>query len=491
MDKRSATKHPDTKWLTFTDAEGRRSTYSCADAYLETRGIVDAISECIARGIGMPARVSQPQSGAHACAVVDLPNCPLFLWAVLACAEVGMPLVALNHRLSPAEKALRLEQISPALTPCITIDESWESACPPDARASHGSEASTDWSPAAVLEAADADSIAVVMFTSGTTGTPKAAALTWGQLLASADASNRSLHCDAESIWQAALPLCHIGGLQVALRSMLAGGRLLLYERSNPDQLLEDAARERVSHISVVDKMLQDLIDANARRTDVALSVYSSILLGGGALNPQTLDVAAAAGAHVIASYGMTETASQVANAAVNADFDGGLHLLDGVEARVIDPDASGLGTLALRGPSIIARYLNGSAPLTEDGFFITGDTARSIDGRLHVFERKSDMFISGGENVYPAEIERCIKLVGGVTDCCVFGIPDPVWGRRPAAVVESPLDPTLMEICVRAHAQEHLSRLNQPERIIVVEALPRTELGKIDRISARSILSG
>ena len=235
----------DSAWLTFTDEAGSHQSYTFKQARWAVHAVANAIKPLA--------------ENARSCVVVDLPNCPLFLWTMLACAESGVPFVALNHRLTRDEKSLRLAQLAPALEPHLVIDNSWSEI----ADTSHPCDDSLAWSPTSILESADPDRIAVVMFTSGTTGTPKATALTWGQLRASAVASNRSLGCNAASTWQAALPLYHIGGLQVALRSMLAGARLLLYARSNAERLLEDAIHEDCTHISVVDKMLQDLIAAD------------------------------------------------------------------------------------------------------------------------------------------------------------------------------------------------------------------------------------
>ena len=296
----------------------------------------------------------------------------------------------------------------------------------------------------------DHGAVAVVMFTSGTTGRSKAVPLTWDNLCNSAAVSNAALNRRGEGLWQAALPLYHVGGLQMVVRSFLNANPFILYERFDARRVLADAARRGATHISVVDKMLQDMLAApNADQ----LRRYVCILLGGGPLNAQTLGSALAARARVYASYGMTETSSNIANSLVTPGFTGGMQLLSGYEARIVDAGPDGFGRLAVRGPGLFSGYLNARAAYTADGFFLTGDTAAiAPDGKLYVKERTDDMFVSGGENVYPAEIREKLLRVPGVADAYIFGAPDEKWGRRPVGFIErdAAFDP--LEIHARIH---------------------------------------
>ena len=205
-----------------------------------------------------------------------------------------------------------------------------------------------------------------------------------------------------------------------------------------------------------------------------------------------------AAGARVYASYGMTETSSQIAHAQVTPSFDGGLRLLPGYEARIVDPDAQGFGRLAVKGPGVFEGYLNARAAHTVDGFFLTGDTAALAAGRLYVKERTTDMFVSGGENVYPAEIRDKLVRVPGVAEAYVFGAPDAVWGRRPVAFVErerpatpqrtEPVAPQQFAATVRASLSTRLSKLYQPRCLFALDEFPRTGIGKIDRTALQAL---
>lgn len=328
---------------------------------------------------------------------------------------------------------------------------------------------------------------ALVMFTSGSTGKSKAVPLTWANLCGSAEASNRVLNREGEGMWQAVLPLFHVGGFQVVVRSILNATPFVLYRRFDAQRVLLDAIQRHVTHISVVDKMLQDMLALAEREGDGstasrALRSYQCILLGGAAFNPKTMERVATARAHVYASYGMTETSSQIANAPVSKRFDGGLKLFSEYTVRIVDPDAEGFGKLAVRGPGVTVGYLNAHTPCTMDGFLLTGDTAAFERGYLYLRERTQDMFVSGGENVYPAQIRNAILRLPDVSDAHVFGVPDETWGRRPVAFVESSRTDLPSAGDVLRELSPSLSKLYLPREVYVTRQLPRTGIGKIDR---------
>lgn len=434
---------------------------------------------------------------------VDLPNCPLYVILALAAAYGGFGLVTLNHRLTDAEKLTRLlelERCGVRIAHRVDADSEprlFEQVCNSllrgDARMGR-----VDDSLGGVMEDAihfaeraahtfDPDHRAIIMFTSGTTGKPKGAELTWTNLVEAAQASNRVLSPRSLSrgLWQAVLPFFHVGGFQVLVRSVCSRWSLRIYEGFDAAQVLRDAAELHATHISVVDKMLQDMV----RHGGAALGAYQCILLGGGPLNANTVAQALAAKARVFASYGMTETSSQVANTLITSQFTGGLRLLPGYSARIVEPDAEGFGRLALRGPGVFGGYVNARAAFTVDGFFLTGDTAALHEGCLYIRERTADMFVSGGENVYPAEIVDALVRIPGVADAYVFGVPDVRWGRRPAAVVElAPGAPPLSAGIIKDALARRLSRLYIPEQICIVDDMPRTGIGKIDRTACEGL---
>ena len=545
---------PQRTCFTYVDEAGNETAYS----YRETRMLSAALARLLLdRGV-------RPGD----CVAVDLPNDPAYVLVMLAAAYGGFALVALNNRLTDAEKYSRLldidrkpgvslaslrvdatnvsrllegakamltgEMAAPSavratgrgVRPSFAARVNAASAEPRTTkalgRASSGRASLRRRSEVAQQDAAesvihfaehaahvfDFDARAVVMFTSGTTGRAKAVSLTWGNICFASEASNRTLNRRGEGMWQAVLPLYHIGGFQVVVRSVLNGSPFVLYRRFDAVRLLSDAAKKGATHVSVVDKMLQDMVAADKPET---LARYSCILLGGGALNPQTLDRACRAGARVYASYGMTETSSQIAHAQVTASFTGGLRLLPGYEAHIVDPGDDGFGRLAVKGPGLFGGYLNARAAYTVDGFFLTGDTAALYGGKLFVKERTEDMFVSGGENVYPAEIKEKLLRVAGVSDAHVFGAPDARWGRRPVAFVEREKAPAprprasryaqrtqaqtqadqlasltnrQLASYVRTSLAPRLSKLYLPKHVCVLDEFPRTGIGKIDRVA-------
>ena len=544
--------NPQRTCFSYVDKDGNIEALS----YRETRMIAAGLASLLRRrGVALGDAVA-----------VDLPNQPACVFLLLAAAYGGFTLVTLNNRLTDAEKQARLLDLqrSRAFNVAYTVDESnvtnlirtvandatgtAEAAGPGHAQRtsfyartniataearstralgragrSRGAAARRreDEARQDALESVihfaergahvfDRGVTAVVMFTSGTTGRSKAVPLTWENLCGSAAVSNASLNRHGEGLWQIALPLYHVGGLQMVVRSLLNANPFILYQRFDAERVLADAARRGATHISVVDKMLQDML-ASSHASGVGR--YECILLGGGPLNAQTLGRALAMRARVYASYGMTETASQIANSLVTPGFTGGMSLLEGYEARIVDAGSDGFGRLAVRGPGLFGGYLNARAAYTADGFFLTGDTAAiAPDGKLYVKERTDDMFISGGENVYPAEIREKLLRVPGVADAYIFGAPDDTWGRRPVGFIErgnaaAPATGGPAGIAAgvagqrartlsdRRFAQEiaqvaapQLSRMYQPKHLFALPRFPRTGIGKVDRAALRRL---
>ncbi len=481
---------PDAVFFSYVDRRGNETAYT----YRQVRLVASQLARRLRDKGVFPGDM----------VAVDLPNCPMYVFLALAAAYGEFGLVALNHRLSDAEKLTRLLELERAgVRVAYTVDEAGEpklfeavtNSLLRDERAGRvddslgGSVEDAIHFAERAAHIFDSGQRALIMFTSGTTGKPKAAELTWNNLIEASKASNRVLsgRVRGRGLWQAVLPFFHVGGFQVIVRSVCSRWPLRLYERFDAKTVLRDAEVMHASHISVVDKMLQDMLNVRPG----ALAQYECILLGGGPLNAKTVSRALEAKARLFASYGMTETSSQVANSPITAQFTGGMRLLPGYSARIVEPDSQGFGRLALRGPGVFSGYANARAAFTVDGYFLTGDTAALHEGCLYVRERTSDMFISGGENVYPAEIVDALVRIPGVADAYVFGLPDARWGRRPAAVVElTPDAPLISTRRLRDTLARRLSKLYVPEQISIVDELPRTGIGKIDRAACEALFS-
>ncbi len=492
----------------FFYAQGNKTTLSFS--YRQTRFAAAVLAhEIEKRGIAA--------TGFVAC---NLFNGPEFVFLALAAAYGNFTLAVLNPRLSEDEQRLRKIELESAtkngkvevLTEAAIDRMFLEAAGISLADLAHleGVVPNTAYAKdiftyAAVREDEfDPSRIALIMFTSGTSGTPKASQLSWANIMGSANAANVALTKPGRGVWQLVLPMCHIGGFQVMVRSLLNDNAFILYKTYQPARVLNDVLTYKVTHISVVDKILVDLIEQDSAKI---ISQYSCILLGGAALNQKTIRKALRVKANVFASYGMTETSSMIACAPIVRGFDGGLRLLPGYKTRIMRPDNKGVGLLHVTGPGVFAGYLNARSAFSADNWFVTGDRAVvDKDGFLYVFERSEDLIISGGENIYPAEVREALLRVPGISDACVFGTADETWGYRPVAFVQADYSKAAIRrdheilglseeetgihaaTCaqeyvrmVHAYLEMRMSHLQHPKHIFALDALPRTTVGKTD----------
>ncbi len=290
---------------------------------------------------------------------------------------------------------------------------------------------------------------AVVVATSGTTGSPKGVVLTHSAIAASAFATSKRLNVKTDDKWFACLPMSHVGGLSVVLRSIITGTRLHTASQFSVESY-NKAADNGATLVSLVATALQR----------VNPSRYRTIVLGGS--RPPTDRPA-----NTVTTYGMTETGSGVV-------YDG--KPLDDVEIRIVD------GIIHLRAPMLLRAYRDETIPFTSDGWFRTGDIG-SYDGTtLTVNGREGDLIITGGENVWPEQVEDCLRNYDNILDVCVAGVPHPEWGQQVTAwiVVDSETTVTLEEI--REFVKETLPAHCAPRALRVVEEIPRTSLGKPKR---------
>jgi len=302
------------------------------------------------------------------------------------------------------------------------------------------------------------DDVVLVVQTSGTTAAPVPVALTRANVEANAVGSALALGLDPEERWACPLPLTHVGGLMVLLRSLVYGTTATLvpppFDAHRTLRALEDATL-----VSLVPTMLGRLLDAGLTRP----GRLRAVLLGGGPAAPALLERALAAGLPVAQTYGLTEACSQVTVSAPGEPATAGWPL-HGVEVRLA-PD----GEILVAGPTVA-----GGKELA------TGDLGHLDErGRLTVIGRKADTIVTGGENVAPAEVEAVLLAHPGVLDAAVLGRPDPEWGERVAAQVVGQVDPGAL----RAFAAERLVAYKVPKTIEVVPGpLPRTASGKLLR---------
>ncbi len=423
-------------------------------------------------------------------------NRPELVFIVHALGRLDAAAVPLNVRLTRAELEPLLERLVPRLAvaedrwrdllrECSTIESLAEEA----QRLARGpGEPKTG--------ARESGSLLAILFTSGTSGPPKGAELTWGNFLASAKASAENLGGDADQRWLACLPLYHVGGLAMLLRTASYGAQLVLHPRFDPEAVSASIDAEEITHLSLVENALAQTLSARGGKPYPA--TLRAALIGGGSVSVDLLERARRASMPVLQTYGLTEATSQVTTERLGA-ADGrtcGLPL-HGLKVRVVDGDGLALATgdvgeIEVRGPTVMRGYWADPAAtaLALNGEWLRTQDLGALDekGRLTVFARRSDLIVSGGENVYPAEVERAIATHPAIAEVAVVSRDDARWGQVPIAalvlrgVADAPGD--LHQWC-----RAKLAAFKVPRRWLTFEALPRNSTGKVDRVAVRQMV--
>jgi len=412
-----------------------------------------------------------------------------------AVALTGRPVLPLNLRLTASELAGQLEQARAA---CVVVEagdarlEKLRARLPgcPVIVAPSLESLSVRWEPTGDGPN-DGDDILAVLYTSGTSGRPKGACLTWNNFFASARAAEDRLGAAVHRRWLACMPLFHVGGLSILMRSSLFGGPVRLQSRFDPALVSDALDGGDVASISLVPTMLSRLLAHRATRA--APGGLEVLLLGGAAAAPELVARALAKGYPVCPTYGLTEATSQVATAApprAGAREPSPMLPVLGTEVRIVsegrDAGPETEGEIVVRGATVMRGYLHdeeANARALRDGWLHTGDIGYlDAAGGLHVLDRRDDLVVSGGENVYPAEIEAVLLEHPAVEDAGVTGVPDADLGARVVAwVVIKPGCSASIESLQR-HCRATLAGFKQPREFRLVAALPRNAAGKLQR---------
>lgn len=356
---------------------------------------------------------------------IDLECGPAFVDRVRRAWDEGDAVFPLDHRLPPGSRNKLLRIVAPT----VIADRSGDTRV--EGRG---------------VEPGDA----LVVATSGTTGTPRAAVLSLEAVTASARATSERLGVGADDCWWACLPVAHVGGFSVIARSLLVGTRCIAESRFTPEGYVHAAERGAT---------LVSLVATALGRIDPDL--YRTIVLGG-SRRPDVVP------ANVVSTYGLTESGSGVV-------YDG--TPLPGVEIQIRD------GIVHLRAPMMMRCYRDGTDPFDDEGWFRTGDIGRIDDtGRLTVSGREGDLIVTGGENVWPEPVEERIARHPSVADCCVAGVPDPEWGQAVHAWVAPRAGCTLTLAELKSFVREELAPWCAPRALHLVDQIPRTALGKPQR---------
>lgn len=423
-------------------------------------------------------------------------NCPEFVFLAHAVARIGAALAPLNARLTAAELKPLVERLSPAL---IVAEERLRDRIPGALSLESLAEKAAD---ARGLEGStgrgflSADRLFAILFTSGTTGTPKGVELTLGNFAASARASAENLRGGADQRWLACLPFFHVGGLAMLNRAAWYGAALVVHSRFEPDAVIASMRADEITHLSLVENALEQTLSAAAQKRFPP--TLRAVLIGGGPVSAGVLQRAREAGLPALQTYGLTEATSQVTTERIGqADGETAGRPLQGVSVQLADRTgivrAPGqVGGIEVRGPTVMRGYwsdADSTALALRGGWLHTGDVgALDERGRLTVLARRTDLIISGGENVYPAEVERVLAEHPNVADIAVVSRGDSRWGQVPvAAVVPRGERPMTAELA--RWSRSRLAPYKVPTRWLVFQALPRSATGKIDRLAVREMI--
>jgi O-succinylbenzoic acid--CoA ligase len=324
---------------------------------------------------------------------------------------------------------------------------------------------------------------AAIIYTSGTTGAPRGAVLTRSAIVASAAAGAANLGWQADDCWLLCMPLARVGGLSIVTRCLIARRCVALQPAFDAERLPAWIDLQRVTLASLVPTMLVRLLDAHPGWVPPAhLRV---VMVGGAAARESLLRRAAARSLAVVLTYGLTEACSQVAATPYAGRFapweHGDGRVLPGAEIRINDD------RIEVRGPMRMAGYL-GEVPLAPTDWLATGDLGEfDAGGCLRVHARRTDLIVTGGENVYPAEVERVLEALPGIAEAGVFGLADETWGQTvAAALVAAAQAPSDAELA--AFVNSTLAPHKRPRRIGYVARLPHTLAGKLDRPALQSL---
>ncbi len=409
-------------------------------------------------------------------------NHPAQIVALFACARLGAMLLPLNWRLAAPEWRFILDDAAVRL---LLATPEMVSAMP-DLAVDATSVAASGHAP----EEGDEHSPVLLVYTSGTTGRPKGAVLDQRALLHNALNAQHAFKLTADDRVLTVLPLFHVGGLNIQTTpALMAGAEVLLHPRFDADAFFDDVERHRPTLTLLVPAVMQALV-GHPRWAGADLSSLRAIGAGSSDVPIPLIEAFHARGIPVQQVYGATETGPIAiiqdraeALAAPGSLGRAALH----AEARIAGGAVE--GEIEIRGPATLRRYWPDVPALDDEGWFATGDVGRlDPQGRWWFTDRLKHVIISGGENIYPAEVERLLRTAPGIVEGAIIGRPDPRWGEVPVAIVVPA--PGFDAARVLAHFEGQIARFKIPRAVVTVPALPRTALGKVEIARLHSLLA-
>lgn len=420
-------------------------------------------------------------------------NKPQLLFMMYGCMHLQCEMVLLNRKLTKSELAYQIED---AEVSAVIVDDEDIEKIPESCK--FLSFSTVERSKEQFVEIEEEwfqEQTVSIMYTSGTTGFPKGVRQTVGNHQTSAMSSVLNIGLDQSDVWLCAVPIFHISGFSILVRSLLYGNEVKLYERFDEEKAVEDIVSGNVTHMSVVAVMLERILQKLEESNKNASPKFKVMLLGGGPAPKAYIERAQKLGLPILQTYGMTETSSQTATLS-NEDA---LRKIGSVgkplffyQVKILNAkNPYEEGEILIRGehvtPGYIGRFQQKSS--TEDGWLHTGDIGYFDDeGYLYVIDRRSDLIISGGENIYPAEVENVILSHPKVTEAGVCGVEDETWGQVPVAFIVKKEEVTEEEMIT--FCMQKLAKYKVPKKIYFVDELPRNASNKLMRRKLKEYLN-
>lgn len=399
----------------------------------------------------------------------------------------GRTIVWLNWRLAGEELERQIKDSGLQL--CLVENSLWRSGMTNPFK-SYSAFLITSADPGELIPVFKSNWVASIMYTSGTTGKPKGVLQTFGNHFYSAVSSALNLGLSSADKWLCVAPIFHISGFSIIMRGLVYGMTVRLVEKFRAEEIERILANETVTIMSVVPFMLKKLIQQQNKTNTHYNSAFRCMLLGGGTIDRETLEICLQRSIPVVQCYGMTETCSQI----VALRSTDALLKLGSVGQPLFSTQLklSKDGEILLKTPALTPGYLNLPDKLPSkmiEGWYRTGDIGHlDKEGYLYIDGRADEMLISGGENIFPQEVEQVYQRYPQINEVAVVGQNDSVWGQVPVAFVVS--DRRLSPTKLMNYGYEHLARYKVPQHYIFVSELPKNASGKIRRFILREKLN-